>query len=106
MTCELEQTLSDKKWWQDQEPPGWKLHGWTFRSHAMFVRSDGQYQNVSGEFMNAVASSVNDSVLQSATTEREKIAQQIELLALIAYDPPLQKFLTFLTSAIRTGAIT
>lgn len=37
---ELEAVISDKEWWEERIPKGWKLHGWTDREQASILSPD------------------------------------------------------------------
>lgn len=40
MTRDQKRAVDDGKWWQSMLPPGWQLHGWTYRSSACAFTPD------------------------------------------------------------------
>lgn len=52
---ELDLVLSDKEWWEEKLPPGWKLHGWTDQEQASVLSPGGRrLVQLDGEFLAAM----------------------------------------------------
>lgn len=52
---EFDQILSDKEWWEERIPHGWKLHGWTDREQASVLTPDNRrLVQIDGDFLAAI----------------------------------------------------
>ena len=51
---ELAELEADIAWWNMRIPPGYRLYGLTFRYSASIIGPNGEMENISGKFLDAI----------------------------------------------------